>query len=523
MNELNLTTPSLLFSAISLILLAYTNRFLSYASVIRTLNERYQENPSKDPTTLKQIRNFLLRLRLIRAMQTFGAISLIFCLASMFFFSIKQVLLGEIVFGAGMTSLAVSLLLCVWEIQISTEAIHLHLQNIKQRTDKKQSRKSKASPRPWGGNGKGVIDEGANPFRRDLEEASESIPSDGKQAKSKDNNKHKKQQNKAKTQARNTAPQEGKEVEQAPKGSEPIRQEALPAGREPSVEGDAKAQPRATKQPEERGHKPKASLPVEARGNAESKVAQTTTEAKATTIEIAQEGAKGGSRHLPAVVLQDGERAEPKGKGGQPRTEKPRADKPRTQRIEADEQREPLRPENTPVKTEESDKPRPNHRPRRLDAVTVEGERPQERTAPVRSVVEGEAKPSQEPPREPQTDMSAPVVREPQREVRKPFNDLRPKAERPSKDEYPKAMKPTAQEPAVSQSATAEVAQSKPTAETIRPQEEAVKGGGAVPPTKERKVFAHRKAKAEQAQETAPKEERVSRYKQRQMQRHGDK
>lgn len=133
MNELNLTTPSLLFSAISLILLAYTNRFLSYATVVRTLNERYQENPDKDPTTLKQIRNFVLRLRLIRWMQTFGAASLIFCLASMFLFSIHQNMLGEVVFGAGMTSLAISLVLCVWEIQISTEAISLHLQNIRRR------------------------------------------------------------------------------------------------------------------------------------------------------------------------------------------------------------------------------------------------------------------------------------------------------------------------------------------------------------------------------------------------------
>ena len=133
MNELNLTTPSLLFSAISLILLAYTNRFLSYASVVRTLNEKYQENPDKDPTTLNQIRNFVLRLRLIRAMQTLGAGSLIFCLAAMFFYFINLTLPAEIFFGIGMVMLVCSLGLCIWEIQISTEAISLHLQNIRRR------------------------------------------------------------------------------------------------------------------------------------------------------------------------------------------------------------------------------------------------------------------------------------------------------------------------------------------------------------------------------------------------------
>ena len=133
MNELNLTTPSLLFSAISLILLAYTNRFLSYASVVRSLNEKYQENPDKDPTTLNQIRNFVLRLRLIRAMQTLGAGSLIFCLAAMFFYFINLTLPAEIFFGIGMIMLACSLGLCIWEVQISTEAISLHLQNIRRR------------------------------------------------------------------------------------------------------------------------------------------------------------------------------------------------------------------------------------------------------------------------------------------------------------------------------------------------------------------------------------------------------
>ena len=133
MNELNLTTPSLLFSAISLILLAYTNRFLSYASVVRSLNEKYQENPDKDPTTLNQIRNFVLRLRLIRAMQTLGAGSLIFCLAAMFLYFINLTLPAEIFFGIGMIMLACSLGLCIWEVQISTEAISLHLQNIRRR------------------------------------------------------------------------------------------------------------------------------------------------------------------------------------------------------------------------------------------------------------------------------------------------------------------------------------------------------------------------------------------------------
>ena len=66
--EFNLSTPPLLFSAISLILLAYTNRFLSYASTVRNLKERYEKNPEAEPTSLKQIENLYRRLGLIRWM-----------------------------------------------------------------------------------------------------------------------------------------------------------------------------------------------------------------------------------------------------------------------------------------------------------------------------------------------------------------------------------------------------------------------------------------------------------------------
>lgn len=43
--EISLTTPALLFPAISLLLLAYTNRFLTLAGLIRNLYKLYKEQP----------------------------------------------------------------------------------------------------------------------------------------------------------------------------------------------------------------------------------------------------------------------------------------------------------------------------------------------------------------------------------------------------------------------------------------------------------------------------------------------
>lgn len=131
MEELNLTTPSLLFSAISLILLAYTNRFLSYAQVIRTLKERALLHA--DELIDAQIKNLRLRLHLVRHMQILGIGSLFFCVVSMFFIYITWQLVAAYVFAAGLILLISSLVICIWEIQISVKALEIYLSKMEKR------------------------------------------------------------------------------------------------------------------------------------------------------------------------------------------------------------------------------------------------------------------------------------------------------------------------------------------------------------------------------------------------------
>ena len=88
MEELTLTTPALLFSAVSLILLAYTNRFLSYAQLVRQLRDRYMENPTD--ITVAQIENLRKRLNLTRTMQELGMAGLFFIVVNMFLIYIGQ-------------------------------------------------------------------------------------------------------------------------------------------------------------------------------------------------------------------------------------------------------------------------------------------------------------------------------------------------------------------------------------------------------------------------------------------------
>ena len=128
MQELTLTTPSLLFSAVSLILLAYTNRFISYASLVRTLKEKHQQ--THDPKDVAQIANLRKRLYLTRTMQILGLLSLLFCVVSMFFINISWQIIAAWIFGIGLLLLAASLCVCIWEINISVNALEIHLQDM---------------------------------------------------------------------------------------------------------------------------------------------------------------------------------------------------------------------------------------------------------------------------------------------------------------------------------------------------------------------------------------------------------
>jgi hypothetical protein len=126
--DLTLTTPALLFSSISLIMLAYTNRFLAYANVIRNLHTAYKNDPNK--IIKAQIVNLRKRLYLTRSMQIFGITSLLLCVLSMFFIYVKQEFIAVWIFGLALILLIISLSLLIWEIQISVKALELHLEDI---------------------------------------------------------------------------------------------------------------------------------------------------------------------------------------------------------------------------------------------------------------------------------------------------------------------------------------------------------------------------------------------------------
>lgn len=125
---MTLTTPALLFPAISLLLLAYTNRFLVLAQLIRELNQR--DNSGLEQVVKRQISNLRQRLHLIRSMQTFGVLSFILCTLSMLCIYIEMPTTGSVAFGGSLATLVISLLMSLYEVRISTKAIEIELESM---------------------------------------------------------------------------------------------------------------------------------------------------------------------------------------------------------------------------------------------------------------------------------------------------------------------------------------------------------------------------------------------------------
>ena len=125
---LHIETPALLFSATSLILLAYTNRFLTIATIIRGLKINYQTKESEN--ILLEIKNLNLRLTLIKNMQLFGVLSLFLSVFAMLLLFLEQQVPGIYLFCASMLSLLISLGISFWEISISVDALKLHLSDL---------------------------------------------------------------------------------------------------------------------------------------------------------------------------------------------------------------------------------------------------------------------------------------------------------------------------------------------------------------------------------------------------------
>ncbi len=126
--EFTISTPAILFSAISLLMLAYTNRFLALAALVRQFIQKFAEE--KDKHILEQIHNFKKRLTIIKYTQLFGVVSFLLCVISMFSIFMHMIIAAEIIFALSLIALFISLLLSLQEVLLSIGALNIEMRKI---------------------------------------------------------------------------------------------------------------------------------------------------------------------------------------------------------------------------------------------------------------------------------------------------------------------------------------------------------------------------------------------------------
>jgi hypothetical protein len=128
--QISINTPALLFPAITLLMLAYTNRFLALATLIRSLHSKYKQGQEDKHLIKEQIKNLRRRLTLIKQMQASGITSFFCCVLCMMFFYLEHELWAYSIFGLSLVFLLLSLVLSLNEIYISTNALEIELKDM---------------------------------------------------------------------------------------------------------------------------------------------------------------------------------------------------------------------------------------------------------------------------------------------------------------------------------------------------------------------------------------------------------
>ncbi|WP_339137703.1 MAG: DUF2721 domain-containing protein [Candidatus Electrothrix sp. GW3-4] len=135
--DLTLTSPALLFPAVSLLLVAYTTRFRTISERIRILHAQYAETPTD--IIVGQIGTLRKRVYLIRNMQACGVASFFLCVLCLFTLFAGSLFLSKLIFVISLILLMISLIFSFWEVLLSVHALELQLSDIEKHLPKKKN------------------------------------------------------------------------------------------------------------------------------------------------------------------------------------------------------------------------------------------------------------------------------------------------------------------------------------------------------------------------------------------------
>lgn len=125
MYEITISTPALVFPALSVLMLAYTNRFIAISKRVRSLHAEHKNKPHRN--LRDQIKSLHRRLRFIRNMQFFAITGFLINMVSIFMILVGLAKVATVLFGLSLICIIASLIISIMEINMSVQAMTIEL------------------------------------------------------------------------------------------------------------------------------------------------------------------------------------------------------------------------------------------------------------------------------------------------------------------------------------------------------------------------------------------------------------
>tara|TARA_Y100000816_G_scaffold262020_1_gene219429 strand:- start:231 stop:635 length:405 start_codon:yes stop_codon:yes gene_type:complete len=133
--NIDYTVTALMFPAIPLLMGVYSNRFHTLSKLIRELHDEHVYEKHVPPEWKKQFLNLSNRISILRWTIMFGAFGFLFNLLTVFALYLDKLFLARVIFGSCCLSMIISIIFFIREIQISTNALNLHMSDMDVKID----------------------------------------------------------------------------------------------------------------------------------------------------------------------------------------------------------------------------------------------------------------------------------------------------------------------------------------------------------------------------------------------------
>ena len=129
--NIDYTVTALMFPAIPLIMTVYSNRFRTLSALIRKLHDEHVFEKHIPPEWERQLKNLSLRISYLKYAIGAASLGFLFNMLTVLGLYLESILIARLIFATCCISMIISILLFLLEIFLSTNALKLHLSDMK--------------------------------------------------------------------------------------------------------------------------------------------------------------------------------------------------------------------------------------------------------------------------------------------------------------------------------------------------------------------------------------------------------